>query len=111
MEKEYQKEVFYSNTLKEFFWKLDDKILSMETTIERQNKEITELNKQIATESYKRMQEGNAMIENVLKVCLGGGNIQEMGPGVLDRIKNMHHIDQIHEYVNKLIQETKEEMI
>ena len=101
---------FKSRTLSSFFSRLDEKIEDMEYTIFVQKEEIKELQKQVDDDISRRMREGNAMIGNILSACIGGGRIDQMGPAaaiVLDKIRNMSTVEEIHNYVNKLIEENK----
>ena len=105
----YVTDVFGSDTLKRVFSNLDNKCFGMEQTIREQERIISDLNKEISANTHKQLQSGYAMIGNVLKACIGTGDINEMGPGaaiVLDRIRDMQTIEEVHEYVNKLFTES-----
>lgn len=98
-----------SKTLKRVFSALDERCYDMEQQLIEKDEKIAEMHKQICEDMNRRMREGNAMIGNVLKACLGGGDIKEMGAGaavVLDRVRNMNTIEEVKEYVNKLIKES-----
>ncbi len=80
----------------------------MEDTIAIQKEEILELNKQIALDMNKRMQEGQSMIGNVLKACISVPDVNQMGPAaaiMLERLSYMTSIEQVHEYISWLKEE------
>ncbi len=113
IETPYIQEVYRSKTLGGFMGRLDAKLCDMEYAIEAQKEEIMRLNGEISLESHKRMEEGNAMIGNILKACISVPDMNQMGPAaaiVIDKISDMTTIEEVQEYIQWLKAEGREQL-
>jgi len=102
----------YSKTMNRILYSLDHKLLEMEELIEDQKAEIKSYRDELSQVQNQRMREGNQMVANTLMSFFAPtfDMLTPAGANMLIQIKQFGTIEEVHHYVDEMIERSKEKM-